>query len=170
MSDPKARLEADLAAAEADVARLRTENAALAEDFRADPSDDAREGLRRAAASLAAARDRVEAAEVALHVLEKSGEEHGLIADRGRVIGSIVVSLSPGISRADREKTIDAALTEKLHGAAAELGVLLSTSPERYTRERPGRDDAGRTVLDVVGRVEGDVLVPAVATRTLRRS
>jgi hypothetical protein len=48
--------------------------------------------------------------------------------------------------------------------------VILSTVPSRYTRERPGRDAEGRTVLDVSGRAEGDLLVPAVsrASRNVR--
>jgi hypothetical protein len=32
-----------------------------------------------------------------------------------------------------------------------------------YTKEKPGRDDEGRTVIEVAGRVEGDRLVPAVS-------
>jgi hypothetical protein len=49
--------------------------------------------------------------------------------------------------------------------------VVLSATPSRYTRERPGRDAEGRTVLDVAGRVEGDLLTPAVGKGAkLRRS
>jgi hypothetical protein len=171
MTDPRDRLDADLAAAEAEVSRLRADNAELAEGFRVTPTDDAREELKRAAASLAAARDRVLAAKAVLRVFEKTGSEHGLVAEEGRVVGTIAVALGPGISRADREKAIAYELSDRLDAAAAELGVLLATSPERFTRERPGRDSEGKTVLDVVGRVEGDVLVPAVTTRSsLRRT
>jgi hypothetical protein len=169
MAELRANLEAELAAAEADVTRLRAENAVLAEAFREAPSDEGREGLKRGAASLAAARDRVEAAEAALRVLERTGTERGLVAEGGRVVGSIAVMLAPGISRQEREKAIGAALGDPLEAAATELGVLLATSPERFTRERPGRDAEGCTVLDVMGRVEGDVLVPAITTRNLRR-
>lgn len=170
MSELRTRLLAGLAAAEADVARLRRENAERAEAFRAEPGDAGREELKRGATSLAAARDRAEAAKVALLVFERTGGEHGLVAEEGRVIGSLALVLRPGITRAEREKALGEALGGPLHEAAAELGVLVATAPDRFVRERPGRDAEGRTVLDVIGRVEGDVLVPAVSTRQLRRA
>ena len=162
-ADDRARLEAALAAAEADVARLRADNATLAEAFRAEPTDDAREGLKRAAASLAAARDRVDAAQAALHVLDKTGSEHGLVAEDGKVIGSIAALVKPGVSREERERIIDEALTDALARAAVDLGAALGAAPARFVRERPGRDAEGRTIFDVAGRVEGDVLLPAVS-------
>lgn len=166
----EAELLADLEAAEADVTRLRIENGKLAEVFREEPTDARREGLKRAAASLAAARDRVEAAKTALEIFKKTGSRRGLVAERGRVVGSIAVLIKPGASREDRSKAIDEALTEPLATAASELGAVLAAAPERFTRERPGRDSEGRTVLDVAGRVEGDNLVPAVskASKNLR--
>jgi hypothetical protein len=170
MSELRTRLEAELAAAEADVARLRAENSVLAEAFRVAPSDAGKEGLKRGAASLSAARDRVEAAKAALLVFERTGGEHGLVAEGGRVIGTLALVLRAGITRAEREKLIDDALGGPLHDAATELGVLVATAPDRFVRERPGRDAEGRTILDVIGRVEGDVLVPAVSTRQLRRA
>ena len=66
-----------VSAAEADVTRLRAENAKLAEAFRAEPTDDGREMLKRAAASLSAARDRMDAARATLAVFNKTGSEHG---------------------------------------------------------------------------------------------
>ena len=169
-ADDRARLEADLAAAEADVTRLRADNAALAEAFRAEPTDDGREGLKRAAASLHAARDKVDTAKAALHVLDKTGSEHGLVAEDGKVVGSIAVLMKPGISREERERALDEALTEPLSRAAVELGATLGTAPTRFARERPGRDAEGRTIFEVAGRVEGDVLLPAVsrAAKTAR--
>jgi hypothetical protein len=152
--------QAELSAAEADLTRLRTENQALADDFRNDPTDDRKEGLRRAAASLSAARDRVDAAKARVELAKRTGSPYGVIADGGRVFGTVAVELAPGISKAEREKVIDAALGDALHGAAKELGLVLSTSPSRYARERPGRDAEGKTMLDVVGRAEGDLLVP----------
>jgi hypothetical protein len=151
---------AELAAAEADLSRLRAENQALADEFRSDPSEDRKEGLRRGAASLAAVRDRVEAAQARVELAERTGSPYGIITSGGRVFGTIAVELSPGISKAQREKAIDEALGSALHEAAKELGLVLSASPARYSRERPGRDGEGRTVLDVMGRAEGDVLVP----------
>jgi hypothetical protein len=154
-------LEGAVTHAEQEVERLRKANAELAEGFRLDPSDDTKELLKRGAASLNGARERALAAKAALAVLEKTGSPHGLVAGDGRVFGSVAVELAPGTPRAAREAAIDAALGSQLIEAAAELGVILGTSPERYTRERPGRDAQGRTILDVQGRVEGDVLVPA---------
>lgn len=152
--------QAELSAAEADLTRLRTENQALADDFRNDPTDERKEGLRRAAASLSAARDRVDAARARVELAKRTGSPYGVIADGGRVVGTIAVELAPGISKAEREKKIDEELGGALHEAAKELGLVPSTSPARYVRERPGRDAEGKTVLDVVGRAEGDLLVP----------
>jgi hypothetical protein len=168
--DDLARLEADLAAAEADVQRLREANAKLADDFRLDPTDDLREQLKRGAASLSAARDRADAARAARDVFKKTGSPYGLLAEGGKVSGAIGVVVKPGASRQEREHAIEEALSEKLSEAAAELGVVLAASPANYTRERPGRDPEGRTVLEVAGRVEGDRLVPAVsrAAKNLR--
>src|SRR5262245_52087642 len=162
-TDDLARLEADLEAAEADVTRLRGDNAKLAAAFREEPTDAGRELLKRAAASLASARDKVDVARAALEVFKKRGSPHGLVALEGRVTGTPAVAGKAGATRAEREATIEAALDEELAKAAEELGVVLAASPERYTRERPGRDEAGRTVLEVAGRVEGDRLVPSVS-------
>jgi len=162
---------ADLAAAEADVARLRAENAKLADEFRADPSESNRELLKRAAASLAAARDRVESARTTLAIFEKTGSSYGLLAKDGRVAGAVAVKIPPGISSQEREKVINDVLSTELSEAAKELGVVLAAAPDRFTRERPGRDEEGRTVLEVSGRVEGDTLVPAVSkSARLRRT
>lgn len=161
-SELRQELEGAVARAEQDVERLRKANSELAEGFRADPSDDMKELLKRGAASLNAARDRALAAKAALKVFDKTGSLYGLVADEGRVFGSVAVELAPGTARAAREKAIDAVLGDALAEAAGELGVVLGSSPERYTRERPGRDAQGKTVLEVHGRVEGDVLVPAL--------
>lgn len=164
-------LEAELAAADDAVARLRSENAKLAEEFRKEPSDDGREILKRAAASLAAARDRAEVARTAIEVLRRTGSPYGLLAEGGRVLGSVAVLIKPGASREERSKAIDEALSDALSDASRQLGAVLAATPERFTRERPGRDAEGRTVLDVAGRVEGDNLVPAIskASKNLRQ-
>lgn len=162
-SPEQATLEAAVAAAEADVTRLRAENAELAAAFRADPSEDGRELLKRGAASLAAARDRLDAAQAALVVFEKTGSLHGLVADAGKVTGTLAVLVKPGATRDEREAAIESELSARLHEAAEELGVVLAAKPTSFTRERPGRDPEGRTVIEVAGRVEGDRLVPAVS-------
>ncbi len=170
-TDLKAELEAAVAATEADLTRLREENKALAEAFREEPSDEGREGLKRAAASLAVARDKHDAARSALRVFEKTGTPHGLTAEDGKVSGTFAVLLKPGISKGEREDAIGAVIGEALEEAALELGVVLAASPVNYTRERPGRDAQGLTVVEVLGRVEGDRLMPAVsrAARGLRQ-
>jgi hypothetical protein len=164
------RLQAEKQSAEADVLRVRAENDKLAEAFRAEPTEAARELLKRGALSLAAARDRLDAANVALAVFRKTGSPHGLVAEAGRVVGSIAVAVPPGAGREERARVIDLALAEPLAQAASDLGVVLGAAPERFVRERPGRDESSRTVLDVGGRVEGDVLLPAVsrAAKNLR--
>lgn len=163
MSEARERLAKSVADAEENVAKLRAENAELAEAFRADPSDAGRDGLKRAAAALANARDRVDAAKAALAVFDETGSEHGLVARDGKVMGTIAVAIAPGSAREAREAKIDEALSSELDRIAAELGAVLAASPSAFTRELPGRDDAGRTVLEVAGRVEGDRLVPAVS-------
>ena len=158
-----ARLEAALTDARADVARIRAENARLADVYREDPSDGNREMMKRGAASLSAARDREAEARAALAIMKKTGSLHGLLAEEGRVAGSIVAVLPPGISREARESLIEAELTDQLNDAAEALGVVLAAAPMSYTKEKPGRDAEGRTVIEVAGRVEGDRLVPAVS-------
>jgi len=161
--DERTRLEAAVEAAEAEIERLRAENAAVAEAFRAEPKDDAREILKRGAKSLAAARDRLDAAKAALAVFDKTGSPHGVLAVNGHVTGTIAVKVAPGSSKVEREAAIEAALADELAKVADELGVVLSTTPEHFTKELPGRDAEGRTVLEVGGRVEGDRLIPAVS-------
>ena len=161
--DEKARLEAEVTSAQEAITRLRAENAELAEAFRAAPSDAGRELLKRAAATLASARDGLDAARAALAVFEKTGSSRGLIAAEGRVTGTVAVLVKPGMSHEAREAAIEAEIGARLDEAAQELGVVLTAAPARYTKERPGRDAEGRTVLEVAGRVEGDRLVPAVS-------
>lgn len=161
--DERERLAAALAEARAEVERLRKQNAELAEAFRSDPTEDKRDGLRRAAAALAAARDRVDAAAAALAIFERTGSPFGVVATETGVVGCIAVHVKAGSSRAERARAIDDALAADLARAAAELGVVLTAAPGSFTRERPGRDAEGRTLLDVMGRVEGDYLVPAVS-------
>jgi hypothetical protein len=80
------------------------------------------------------------------------------------------VLVKAGVSREERERAIEGALDEPLHSAAEALGVVLAAKPVSFTREQPGRDSEGRTVLEVGGRVEGDRLVPAIsrAAKSLR--
>lgn len=158
-----ARLEDALTEARADVARIRAENAKLADAYREDPSDSNREVMKRGASSLSAARDREAEARAAVAIMKKTGSRHGLLAEEGRVAGSIAVVLPPGISREKREDLIEAALGDQLTEAAESLGVVLAAAPRSFTKEKPGRDAEGRTVIDVAGRVEGDRLVPAVS-------
>ncbi|WP_437709598.1 hypothetical protein WMF45_34310 [Sorangium sp. So ce448] len=164
--------EADVAAAEAEVTRIREENAELAEKYRGVPAEDAREILRRGAASLAAARDRCEAARVALKLAQTTGSPHGLLTKDGVVAGSVAVTIPAGSSSGERARLVEEALSAELTVVARDLGVVLAAPADRYTRERPGRDAEGRTILDVSGHVEGDLLMPAVskAAKNARRS
>ena len=165
----KDRLAAEVAAAAADVARLKEENARLAEDLRLDPDDAKRAGQKRAVETLARARDRLDAARAAQAVFDKTGSPHGLVAEGEKVTGTVAVPALPGWSHAAREAAIEAALAGPLHDAAAALGVVLAAAPAKYTKERPGRDAEGRLVLEVAGQVEGDRLMPAVSRAAKQR-
>lgn len=161
--EEKSRLEAAVVAAAAEVLRIREENAALAEDFRDEPNGQKRLALKQAAVTLASAKDALDTAKAALTVFEKTGSPHGLVAEGGQVTGTIAIVAKPGWSQKDREDAIEAAIEGPLDSAAAEMAVVLATSPVKYTKERPGRDAEGRLVLEVAGRVEGDRLVPALS-------
>ena len=79
------------------------------------------------------------------------------------------MNVPPGTTKEAREQAIEDELTRSLGEAAETIGVVLAATPTRFTRERPGRDAEGRTVLDVSGRVEGDRLVPAVSKTAKHR-
>jgi hexokinase len=162
-SPDRESLERELALAEESVRRTRSANSQLAQQFREEPTEELRELLKRAAESLATARDQAERAAAVLALFERTGSLFGVVPRDGAVTGTIALRLEPGISRAERTKRIADALAQDLAQAADELGATLAAAPERYTRERPGRDEEGRTLLDVAGRVEGDLLVPAVS-------
>jgi len=171
-SEVRDRLEAARKAAEAEIERLKGEHDKLAERIAqlGDDSPDRRSELRRRKATLVDAREVLKDAEAALRLFDQTGKEHTIIAEGTRVFGSIAVRVPPGSSHEARGRAIDEELTGPLTDVATELGVVLAAVPSRYTRERPGRDAEGRTVLDIYARVEGDTLVPAVslASRNLR--
>ncbi|AKT38292.1 hypothetical protein [Chondromyces crocatus] len=159
----QARLEADLAEAQATVKRLDEEHAEIGVQLREEPGEQGRAERRRVAAEREEARSRVQSAQTGLTLLRLQGSPFGLIAEDEGVLGMIAVTVPKGTSTAQREKIIAEDLVEQLTSAARSLGVVLGASADRYTRERRGRDSAGRTVLDVLGRIEGDLLVPAVS-------
>ena len=161
--EDKSRLEAAVADAAALVARIRADNALIAEDLRLDPSADKREMLKRGVSSLSSARDALDTARAALGVFVETGSPHGLVSKSGRVTGTIAIEPKPGWSHEEREAAIEDALSPRLFAMAEELGVVLTTTPAKFTKERPGRDADGRLVLEVAGRVEGDRRVPAVS-------
>ncbi|MFO0615531.1 MAG: hypothetical protein U0414_23255 [Polyangiaceae bacterium] len=92
------------------------------------------------------------------------GDAGTAVALRGEdVVGVVAVKLAPGVSKVERTKAIDDALTPHLSKVAEEASVVLAADAHKFTRERPGRDGEGRTVLDVRGRIEGDRIVPNLA-------
>jgi len=92
-------------------------------------------------------------------------EAHSVRVAGQTVVGTIAVTIKPGASRRTREGAVREALAADLSKACEALGVVAVATPISYTKERPGRDAQGRTVFDVRGAVEGDVLVPAVSGR-----
>lgn len=166
MSDADLRdFQAQLEAAETNVDQLRTEAAVLADAQRALPDEQTRASLKRAKAALAAAIAAHDRLRTRVRIIKNTGSRYGLLAEKERVVGVLAVEIGPGLSQKQRGRIIDAAITPALEAAVAELRVLLGAAPDRFVRELPGRDESGRTVFEVEGRVEGDVLLPAVSPR-----
>lgn len=161
-SDVRDKLEAELKAAQDEVKRLQQERIRRKGDGDAGVSQEERAERKTLSAELNRARARQEQAELVLARFVKSGQEHAVVAQGDRVAGSIAVVIPPGTSHEQRVTIIEDVLGDLLNAAADELGVVVSATPSRYVRERSGRDADGRTVLDVDGVVEGDLLVPAV--------
>ena len=76
------------------------------------------------------------------------------------VTGEVTLDVHPAMTAAERDRALDAALSERLTELATELGVVLSSAPHRYARPLPGKDAAGKTRFLVRGRAEGDYLLP----------
>jgi hypothetical protein len=156
-SDPKltrAQLEAELSLARSAFKKVRDERQELRAQGRGAEGellDDEVARLRRA----------VDLAEDALRgVAPVTAEQAGLRLVGDRVRGTVTVLVPPGTSSAERQRLLDRALGAPLEELAEAHGLALQAAPSRYVRERPGRDEQGRTVLDVSARVEGDLLVP----------
>ncbi len=152
----KESVRAAVKAAEAELSRVR---AARAE---ADPNASSPERVARATEDL-------ERARIAAWVFEATGDVHGLVVRDTDVLGSVPVEIPPGTGQEARAKLVDDAVGGPLGDRASELGAILAAAPSRFTRERPGRDAEGRTILDVRARLEGDRLVPAVSKASRRR-
>ena len=77
-----------------------------------------------------------------------------------RMIGTVALVVPPGTRAVERDRLLDAALGDRFHVLAAELGAAPAAAPSAFAWPRPGKDAAGRTTFDVCARVEGDLLVP----------
>jgi hypothetical protein len=161
-SDHRDKLQAEVDAATAEVERLRTAKTERNKEADRDVSEEERAARKQLSAALNKARERLDEARTLLERFDQSGQEHAVVVRENRVIGTIAVFVPPGSSHENRAQIIEDALAEPLGRAAEKLGVILSATLSRYVRERTGRDAEGRTVLDVEGLVEGDLLVPAV--------
>lgn len=84
------------------------------------------------------------------------------------VEGEAALRLEPGTRADAQHHTLDAALSSPLSDAAAELGLVLAARPSAYAFLQPGRDDEGRCRFVVRGRIEGDLLVPALHDPEMR--
>jgi hypothetical protein len=76
------------------------------------------------------------------------------------VTGELALELPPGTTAAVRDRALDALLGAPLDERARELDLAIAAAPCRFATPRNGKDERGRTVFDVRGRVEGDRLVP----------
>jgi phosphosulfolactate phosphohydrolase-like enzyme len=163
-SDLRDKLQADVDATLAEIERLRTAKAERKEAADRDVSEEERLARRQISADLNKARERLDQARELLERFDKSGQEHAVVVHGNRAVGTIAMRVPPGSSQETRLQLIEEALEAPLEAAASKLGVVLSAGLVRYVRERSGRDSEGRTVLDVEGVVEGDLLIPSVRT------
>ncbi len=161
-SEFRIKLENEVQAAEAEIKRLREERATRKEAADREVSVEERALRKKLSTALNRARARLEAAEEVLARFDKSGQEHAIVVQGDRVAGTLALRVPPGTSQEARLQLIEDALAEPLAAAVSELGVVLAAIPSKYVRERTGRDAEGRTILDVEGVVEGDLLVPAL--------
>ncbi len=145
---------------------LRAAKAAL-DDARKAKAAASREGAETgtARANVEALEFRVFEAERAHRIAERNGGELGVAIMGSEIVGLVAIRLAPGTGSDARAHAIDDVLATDLDDCARELGGVLAASPNRYARERPGRDAEGRTVLEVRGRLEGDRVVPAIAPK-----
>jgi len=161
-SEYRDKLENEIQASEAEITRLREERATRKDLADREVSEEERAVRKQLSMALNKARGRLEAAQELLARFDKSGQEHAIVALGKRVAGTLAVRVPPGSSQETRLQIIEDALAEPLEAAISELGVVLAAGPSKYVRERTGRDAEGRTVLEVEGVVEGDLLVPAL--------
>lgn len=76
------------------------------------------------------------------------------------LVGALAVPLAPGTVASARDHAIDAVLSARLAELAASAGAVLSAPSSAFAFPRPGKDEQGRTCFDVLGRIEGDRLIP----------
>ncbi len=151
----KESLRASMKAAEVELSRIRGARSIEGSDI--------------TPARIAQATEALINARIAVWVFDATGDAHGLVVRDDQVMGSIPVKIPPGVSQEERARIIDDAVVGPLQARADETGVVLAAAPSRFTRERPGRDEEGRTILDVRAQLEGDRLVPAVSKASRRR-
>jgi hypothetical protein len=76
------------------------------------------------------------------------------------VTGDVLLVVPPGMVAADRDRALDAVLSDALSQAAAQFGAVLASPPHRFARALPGKDAEGHTRFSIRGRVEGERLSP----------
>ncbi len=161
-SDLRDKLEHDVQAAEEEIQRLRDERGTRKDFADREVSDEERAVRKQLSMAINKARGRLEEAQELLARFDKSGQEHAVVVMGNRVTGTLAIRVPPGTSHEARLQIIEDALAEPLAAAVLELSVVLAATLSKYVRERTGRDAEGRTVLEVEGVVEGDLLVPAL--------
>lgn len=97
-----------------------------------------------------------------------AGEVRKLELRGDEMTGEAVLEVRPGTRREERDRALDALLATPLADLAREQGVVVGAAPHAYAFELGGRDPEGRTRFEVLGRVEGEVLVPRRASKKRR--
>lgn len=156
-------LQQSLKEARAEVARLRRAN-------RGGIAPGAKEAI-------AEAHARCDHLLLELNIVRTTGQRYGVLIEEDLLQGILAVDIEAGTSQRHRHDMVIEAVSEALSAKAAELGIAMTASPDRFAR--PPRREASdasqpkspgsRLIVEVTARIEGDYLVP-ISRRTKKRA
>lgn len=83
-----------------------------------------------------------------------------LSTQANEITGEVRLEIGPATVAAERDRMLDAALSEPLTDAAEKRGAVLASPPHRFARALPGKDAQGLTCFVIRGRIEAERLIP----------